>query len=218
MSERKIKKIVRFLKDRYGKDIDNNPVKKGELFELLIGTVLSQRTRDENSEKATENLFSVVKKPEDMIKLPNKKLEKLIRPSGFFKVKAKRIKQISKIILEDYKGKVPRTREELLKLPGVGYKTSDIVLSYGYGVPTIAVDVHVEVCSKRLGLVRKKARYEEIRETLEDLIPQKDRYIINLGFVNFGKEICITRKPRCHICPLNSICDYYAELRNVSNP
>jgi endonuclease-3 len=218
MSERKIKKIVRFLKGRYGKDIDNNPVKKGELFKLLIGTVLSQRTRDENSEKATENLFSVVKKPEDMIKLSNKKLEKLIRPSGFFKVKAKRIKQISKIILEDYKGKVPRTREELLKLLGVGYKTSDIVLSYGYGVPTIAVDVHVEVCSKRLGLVRKKARYEEIRETLEDLIPQKDRYIINLGFVNFGKEICITRKPRCHICPLNNICDYYAELRNVSNP
>ena len=107
-----------------------------------------------------------------------------------------------------YKGKVPSTREKLLELPGVGYKTADVVLCYGFNKKTIPVDVHVAVCSNRLGLT-KNTEPEKIRIDLENLIPEKCKRIINLGFVNFGKDICLTRNPRCSICKLNKICLYY---------
>ena len=90
----------------------------------------------------------------------------------------------------------------------MGYKTADIVLSYGFGEPRIAIDVHVEVCSKRIGLVRPKARYEEIRKALENLTPIKQRHVVNSGFVNFGKKICRTRNPKCGECPFDYFCEY----------
>ncbi len=112
-------------------------------------------------------------------------------------------------MIKDYRVSFPRKRSELLTLPGVGFKTADVVLSYGLGEPVIAVDVHVEVCSKRLGFVRKEAKYEEIRTTLENLVPKEERFLVNLGFVNFGKDTCRTRNPKCEICELNEICDFY---------
>jgi len=204
----KMKKILKFLKGRYGREIGARLSMRSDLFRLLITTILSQRTRDENTRKAANNLFFVVSKPEEILRLDDKKMQALIRPSGMFKQKAKNIKKLCKILVEKLDKKIPGTREALMDLPGVGNKTADIVLSYGIGIPTIAVDVHVEVCSKRLGLVRKKARYDEIRETLEELTPERERFLVNLGFVKFGQEICLTRRPRCYICPLLSICEY----------
>jgi endonuclease-3 len=157
----------------------------------------------------SERLFTIVSTPEEILKLGQKKLESIIRPSGPFRQKAKRIIAISRTLESDYKNSFPRTREEFMSLYGVGPKTADIVLSYGYGVPVIAVDVHVDVVSKRIGFARAKAKYEEIRTNLEKLVPEKERFIINLGFVSFGKEICITRRPRCEICGLSNICNYY---------
>lgn len=198
--------ICAFLRKRYKKLLnlknwyDSN-------FQLLIATILSQRTRDENTEKAASQLFKVARTPQQILKLPNKRLQQLIRPSGFYRQKAKKIKEVSRIILEKYKGNVPSGREKLLELPGVGYKTADVVLCYGFGRKTIPVDVHVAVCSKRLGLT-KNSEPEKIRMDLEKIIPERCKRIINLGFVNFGKEICLTRNPRCSICKLNIICDY----------
>jgi len=180
---------------------------------LLIGTVLSQRTRDENTEKATRQLFAVAKTPKQILKLPIKKLQSLIRVSGPFRQKSKRIKQISKIILEKYKGKVPNNREELIKFPGVGYKTADIVLMYGFGIPRIAIDTHCNRIPKRIGLVNKKANVEEVREKLESLFPKSKWYLINFGFVSFGKEICKPVNPFCtkdpKNCPFSSFCKSY---------
>jgi endonuclease-3 len=204
----KMQIVIKFLREKYGEDVKEILKMKTNVFKLLIITILSQRTRDENTRKAAENLFSKVSKPEEILLLSDKELQKLIKPSGMYKQKAKNIKKLCKILVEELKGKIPRKREDLLKLPGVGNKTADIVLSYGFGLPVIAVDVHVEVCSKRLGLVNEKAKYEEIRNTLEKLTPEKDRYLVNLGFVRFGQDICLTRNPRCYACPLFEICEY----------
>jgi endonuclease-3 len=208
--KRKMRIVLDFLKRRYGERSTVALKRRNDLFELLISTVLSQRAKDETTEVVSTRLFSIVKTPEDIVRLDRAKLEALIRPSGPFRQKAGRIKEISRILVKEYKDSFPKTREELMRLPGVGPKTADIVLSYGYGKPVIAVDVHVEVCSKRLGFAGRKAKYEEIRNSLESLVPAKERLFINTGFVNFGKEICLTRKPRCPICGLKSVCEYHA--------
>ncbi|MEM5772831.1 MAG: endonuclease III [Candidatus Aenigmatarchaeota archaeon] len=210
--------VMKFLKKKYGKEIRSFLKTKRDVFELLITTILSQRTRDENTRKAAKNLFSVVSKPEEILKLSDKKLQELIKPSGMYKQKAKNIKKLCKILVEELKGRIPRTREELMKLPGVGDKTADIVLSYGFGFPFIAVDIHVEVCSKRLGLVDKKADYMEIRKSLEEIVPKKDRYLVNLGFVRFGQEICLTRNPKCNACPFFDFCEFENKQYFRKNP
>ncbi len=208
--KQKMRIVLAYLRKKYGEEVDTSILKKrSDLFRLLISTVLSQRAKDETTEVVSNRLFSVVSTPEDIVKLDRRNLESLIRPSGPFRQKAKKIIEISKVLTQDYKNSFPRTREELMALHGVGPKTADIVLSYGYGVPVIAVDVHVEVVSKRIGFARKKARYEEIRASLERFVPEKERFIVNLGLVNFGKAICITRKPKCEICELKKICNFY---------
>jgi endonuclease-3 len=203
--KKKMKTVIKVLKRLYNTEhyLARNK------FMLLIGTILSQRTRDENTAKAEHNLFSVAKTPEEILRLPMQRLQKLIRVSGPYRQKAIRIKAVSKIILEKYKGKVPRTRHELLELPGVGFKTADIVLSYGYGIPTIAVDTHVNRIPRRIGTVSESADIEEARKELEKLTPTKDRFVVNLGLVQFGQNICRPIKPRCDICPIRRICRYY---------
>jgi len=209
----KIKNILNLLERRYGMYINNSVMKNQEIFELLIETVLSQRTRDESSEKAANNLFKVARTPKQILKLPMKKLQSLIRISGPYKQKAKSIKQMTKIILEKYNGKVPNTREELIELPGVGFKTADIVLMYGFNIPSIAVDTHCNRVPKRIGLVEREANVEKVKEKLEGLFPRNKWYLINLGFVSFGKEICKPINPICikdsKNCPFSSFCKAY---------
>lgn len=207
------KVILNFLERRYGRYIDNSSMRNQGIFELLVETILSQRTRDENSEKAANQLFEIARTPKQILKLPMKKLQKLIRTSGPYRQKAKRIKQVSKAILEKYNGKVPKTREELIELSGVGFKTADIVLMYGFNRPSIAVDTHVYKVSKRIGLAGLKDNVEEVKEKLERLFPRSKWYLINLGFVSFGKEICKPVNPLCikdpKICPFSSFCQAY---------
>lgn len=215
MSKERI--ILSFLESRYGKHIDSSRMNNQEVFELLMETVLSQRTRDENSEKAAKQLFAVARTPRQIMKLPIKRLQNLIKISGPYRQKAKRIKHISKTILEKYKGKVPNTREELMKLYGVGYKTADIVLMYGFNIPSIAIDTHAFQVSKRIGLTDIKDDFEEVKEKLEKLFPKNKWYLINLGFVIFGKEICKPINPLCikdaSNCPFSGFCKAYKTKR-----
>jgi len=209
----KAKTILNFLEKRYGTYINTSAMKNQEIFELLIETVLSQRTRDESSEKAANNLFKIVRTPKQILKLPMKKLQSLIRISGPYKQKAKRIKQMTKIILEKYNGKIPNKREELIELPGVGFKTADIVLMYGFNIPSIAVDTHCNRVPKRIGLVEREANVEKVKEKLESLFPRNKWYLINIGFVSFGKEICKPVNPLCikdsKNCPFSGFCKAY---------
>jgi endonuclease-3 len=178
-------------------------------FKVLISCILSQRTKEENTEKASKNLFAKADSPQKILSLRISELEKLIKSAGFYKQKARRIKAVCKILLEKYGGKVPSSRKELLSLPGVGFKTSAIVLSYGFGIPIIAVDTHVNRISKRLGLVKEKASVEEVRENLQKIFPKNKWFLVNLGFVNFGREVCKPIKPKCEICELKRICEFY---------
>ena len=189
-----IESIIRKLGKYYSKSYSDEP------FKVLIGTILSQRTKDENTSRACENLFSVYRTPKDLAKASVKEIERLIKPSGFYKVKAKRIKEVSKIILEKYGGKVPDNLKNLLSLPGVGRKTANCVLVYGFGKYAIPVDVHVHRVSNRLGLVKTKSP-EETEKNLMKKIPKKHWKKINHVFVEFGKNVC-SAKPKCKKCPL----------------
>lgn len=196
-----VEKIIKILNKKY-------EIKfwKEEPFKLLVGTILSQRTKDEKTSQAWKRLFSKANTPEKILRLNEKQIENLIKGVGFYRQKAKRIKQVSRIILEKYGGRVPSSREELMKFPGVGPKTADVVLSYSFGIPVIAVDTHVATISKRLGWT-KSNKPEKIREDLHKIIPKKYRLIVNSLFVEFGKDIC-KAKPRCYLCPIVKFCKY----------
>lgn len=202
-------KILEVLMDRYSIQSSPTHIQDKDPFKVLVGAMLSHRTKDEITDEAFNKLFSEFRSIHEISKAPVKKIERLIKPVGFYRQKAKRIKEVTKILLKRYGGKVPEDRDELLKLPGVGYKTADIVLSIAYGKPVIAVDTHVETISKRLGLVGMSAKYEEIRRTIENLTPIGLRPIVNNLLVKFGKEICRKQRPRCNLCPVTCYCEWY---------
>jgi endonuclease-3 len=201
-----IESITAFIRKRYGAQIEEGWFR--DPFKVLVGCVLSQRTREENTDLACKSLFSVASTPEEISKLPLKRLERLIKVAGLAPQKAKNLKRLSKILLEKYGGKVPSVRESLLALPGVGAKTADVTLCYGLGEPCIPVDVHVNRISRRLGLVGDKTKLEEVGEILQKAFPVKDWHLINRGFVLFGREICLPRNPKCSFCTLSGVCKH----------
>lgn len=203
--------IIKFLKQRYGAEIARRWYR--DPFKLLIGCVLSQRTREENTNAACKSLFAVASTPQQILKLSTQKLRQLIKPAGLAKQKASSIKQICRILLEKYRGKVPVDRELLLELPGVGPKTADVTLCYAFGQPCIPVDVHVNRISRRLGLVEKEIKLEQVGNALQKIFPKEDWHLINRGFVLFGREICLPRNPKCSACPLKVFCEFGKTLK-----
>ena len=203
----RIEKIISILSKRYGYRHE-----KANPYRSLVTTILSQRTKDETTGKAAKRLFEVAKTPGEMVKLSDKKIAKLIYPVGFYEQKAKNIKKASRILLEKYSGKVPSDRELLVELPGVGGKTADCVLCFAFGKDVVPVDVHVSVVSQRLGLTKQKDP-EKIRNDLDKTIPDGLKKIVNHLFVEFGKEICQTRLPKCYACPVEKLCHY--EKKNL---
>lgn len=175
-------------------------------YDILISCVLSQRARDEMTEKVSAELLKIAPTPEKLSKLDVKVIEKTIKPIGFYRQKAKRLKEIGRILTGK---KVPDSLDELVKLPGVGRKTANVVLCYGYGKPVIPIDTHCNRIPKRLGIVNKNASLKEVEEELERLIPEQDRRFVNTGLVSFGKKICRPVGPKCNICPFKEICDYF---------
>ena len=185
--------------------LDELASKKQDPFKILISTILSARTRDTNTREATEILFSKYSTPQEIANADVEELERLIYKSGFYKVKAARIKEVAKLLLEKYESKVPNTFMDLLNLPGVGAKTANCVLVYAFKIPAIPVDTHVHRISNRIGWVKTKNPNDTEKE-LRMLIP-KDQWIrVNRLFVRFGQEICLPNSPKCNICPLINFC------------
>lgn len=176
-------------------------------FKVLVTTVLSHRTKDENTERASQRLFEVYGSVEELAKAKPEDLYELIRASGMYKQKAERIVRIAREIMEKYGGKVPNTLDELLKLPGVGRKTANIVLWVSFGKPALAVDTHVHRISNRLGWVKTK-RPEETEEELKKLLPPELWGPLNGSMVEFGRKVCKPLRPRCAECPLREMCAY----------
>ncbi len=177
-------------------------------FYVLISTILSARNKDTMTRIAVKKLFARYKTPKQIANAPIKSLEKLIIKSGTYKTKAKRIKEVSKIILEKYNGKIPDKMEELIKLPGVGRKTAGCVLVYAFDKQAIPVDTHVHRVSNRIGLVKTKKR-EKTEEELMKIVPKKLWKYVNEVFVLHGQNICKPIKPECDKCPITGYCDYY---------
>ncbi len=180
-------------------------------YRVLIRTILSQRTRDDNTDRASAQLFSKYHTMTEIAKADPAELEPLIRPAGFYHVKAKRIVEVSRKLLDEFKGQVPEDMKGLLELPGVGRKTANCVLVYGFQKPAIPVDVHVHRISNRLGLVDTKTP-EETELELEKIVPREYWIELNDLMVQFGQNICRPQSPRHQECPLHEICDYYQNL------
>ena len=177
-------------------------------FRVLISTVLSQRTRDANTEKATKQLFAKYNTPKKIAGAKARELQQLIKPSGFYRVKAKVIQRISKQLLEAFGGRVPKTLEELLSLHGVGRKTANCVLVYAFNQPAIPVDTHVHRISNRLGWVRTN-KPEKTEQALMKLVPRKDWLELNDLFVKFGQRVCLPRSPKCGQCSVSAECRFF---------
>jgi len=183
-------------------------------FSILIGTILSARTKDETTTKAVKALFLKYKNPKELANAKIKDVEKIIRSIGFFHVKSKRIIEVAKIIHTKYKDKVPEDLDTLVQLPGVGRKTANCVLVYAFEKPAIPVDIHVHRISNRLGLVDTK-NPEETEQELMSKIDKKYWIDINDTFVMYGQNICKPISPMCDVCRIKKSCKYY-KTKNVS--
>ncbi len=188
--------------------VPEHPYKSKNPFHILIATIISQRTKDEVTYTVANRLFAKYPRPGDLKNADVEEIAMLIYPAGFYRQKAGKIKEVARIIDEEYGGRVPDSLEELLKLPGVGRKTANIVLSRGYGKMAIAVDVHVHRIANRLGWV-KTSKPEETEKKLMELLPKKYWLEINTLLVMFGRTICKPVSPKCDECPVKDYCDYY---------
>jgi endonuclease III len=177
-------------------------------FKILIGTILSARTRDENTTKIVKELFTRFKTPDDIVSADIDEIKEIIHSIGFYNVKATRIKQVSQIIVNKFGGQVPDNIDSLLELPGVGRKTANCVLVYAFNKPAIPVDVHVHRISNRLGLVSTNVPEETERE-LSKNVDRRLWTIVNDTFVMYGQNICLPVRPLCNSCDLKMICKYY---------
>ena len=174
-------------------------------FRVLVSTMLSARTKDETTEKVSKKLFSEIKTMKELRVIAQTELEVLLYPVGFYKTKARALKRMAGILLDDYNGEVPNTIDELVKLPGVGRKTANLVVLVAFGKPGVCVDTHVHRICNRWGLVKTNTPHKT-EMAIRDKIPQHLWERINALLVPFGKEICRPVSPICSSCPLIDNC------------
>ncbi|HUK50502.1 MAG TPA: endonuclease III [Terriglobales bacterium] len=192
-----------------------NVWKAGSPFETLVGTILSQNTNDRNSEAAMRRLRKRYRiTPKVLARARLNDLIRCIKSAGLYTLKGPRIIQVAQIIQEQYGGRLSpllnlpygEAKEKLMNLPGVGPKTADILLAFVAKNPIIPVDTHISRVTKRLGIAKQNANYEQTRVPLENLIPPSKRVRVHLSIIAFGREICRAPRPRCPICPVNKWC------------
>jgi len=178
------------------------PLKHKNKFTLLVSVALSAQTTDVNVNNATKNIYPKYNKPEHFVKLGRKKIEKLIKSLGFFRMKAKSVYLLSKQLIEKHGGKVPQTFEELEELPGVGHKTASVVMAQGFGYPAFPVDTHIHRLAQRWGLTNGK-NVVQTEKDLKRLFPKKNWNKLHLQIIYYGREYCKARECyglTCKIC------------------
>ncbi len=182
-------------------------------FKVLVTTILSARTKDEVTLKAAERLFSKVRNLDDLESLSLEEIEKLIYPTGFYKTKAKHLKQLPKEIKGLFLGNIPQDVDSLTKLPGVGRKTANLVVAVAFNKPAICVDTHVHRIMNRIGYVKTETPLQTEME-LRRKLPKKYWTTINSVLVAFGQNTCKPVKPKCSDCPVKEYCDHFKRLKN----
>lgn len=198
----KIRKILRSLYPHVKTQLHHRSP-----FQLLVATILSAQCTDKQVNMVTPALFDKLKTPDDFANAPIKQIEVLIHATGFYHNKAKNLKNCAQALLEAYNGIVPDTLVELVRLPGVGRKTANVVLGAAFGIPGMVVDTHVGRISQRLGLTENKDPVK-IEFDLLEIIPKRAWNDFSLHLIYFGRSICSARKPKCPECPLNKLCHY----------
>lgn len=202
--KQRTRKIIRLLKRTYPDA--KCSLNHSNAFELLIATILSAQCTDARVNIVTQDLFRKYRKPEDYLRVPEKELQQDIRTTGFFRNKTKSIQGTASALTEQYGGKVPRTMEQLLELPGVARKTANVVLGNAFGINSgVVVDTHVTRLSRRLELTGQKTA-EKIEQDLVTMVPKKDWVIFSHLLIAHGRAICKARNPLCAECVVEKLC------------
>ena len=187
----------------------NRPPEKtrqGSPYKSLVSVVLSAQTQDKRTALASKQLFSVIQTPYELLELTNERLVELIKPVGMYNNKAKSLRKMAEYLIEHYQGAVPETRAELMKIPGVGRKSTDIMMRFIFNEDAIAVDTHVRRICYRLGISNKNEA-NHIADILEKHTPQKYKWGAHEWLIEYGKYVCSSRKPKCSQCILNDLCN-----------
>jgi endonuclease-3 len=201
-------KLVQRLSDFYRSDVPvltRIAAEQRDPFLVLVGCLLSLRTKDETTEKAMERLMKRARTPDELLSIPTDELEKIIYPVGFYRNKSRLLKEISQIVIDKYHRSVPDSIEELTTIRGIGRKTANIVVTEGFGKAGIAVDTHVHRISNRLGAVKTKTPHQT-EEALRKDLPRKYWAVYNPLLVTHGKKTCGPLSPVCSRCPVSSLC------------
>ncbi|OHC08023.1 MAG: endonuclease III [Planctomycetes bacterium RIFOXYB12_FULL_42_10] len=206
-------KSIRHENKRFIEPIVTTISRKRTPFHVLISCLLSLRTKDQTTSEASRRLFAVADNPEEMMNIPIPKLEKLIYPVGFYRTKARKIKEICKILIAEYNSMVPDEIDELLKLNGVGRKTANLVVTLGYKKLGICVDTHVHRITNRWGYVKTKNPHET-EFILREKLPKKYWLTINDLLVTYGQNICVPISPKCSICQVSAYCEKVGVTRH----
>jgi len=198
-------RIVALLRKEYP-DVKGTALNFNNALELLVATILAAQCTDEKVNEVTEVLFKRYKTPKDYTEADIEKLREIIKPTGFYRIKSKFIKAAAKKLVENFNSNVPRSIEEMTKLPGVARKTANIVLSNAYGViEGVAVDTHVMRLSKRLGFTEQKNR-DKIERDLVSLFPKEHWFELTNLLITHGRSVCTARRPKCKECAVNELC------------
>ena len=207
MKQEKVNEIIKILEKEYG-DVDI-ALNFSNVFELMVATILSAQCTDKRVNIVTSTLFKKYKTIKDYARADIKEFENDIKSTGFYRNKAKNIIETANIVLNKFNGVVPKTMEELITLKGVARKTANIVLGSGYGINVgIAVDTHVIRLTNLIGL-SKNSDPKKIEKDLMKIIPKKNWRNISFEIQTLGRRVCIARRPKCDICPINHLCNHY---------
>jgi len=211
VKDKDIPTVNRILKKEY--NLYDSPVvefvhaQTRDPFKVLVSTILSARTKDQTTTEVVGRLFKKVNNANDLKKIPLKELEKLVFPAGFFRVKAKHLKQLPLVLEKEFDGKIPEDIDGLCKLPGVGRKTANLVVTVAFDKYGICVDVHVHRISNRLGLIKTKTPLES-EMALRKILPKRYWKTWNSQLVSYGQRTCKPINPQCGICKIRKYCDY----------
>ena len=205
-----IPKIIAILKREYRKwkmpSVTRTAKRSRDPFKVLISTILSLRTKDETTGSASKRLFEMANNPSDMLAISSRQIEKAIYPVGFYRTKAKIIRDVCRTLIEKYDSRVPDEIDELLMLKGVGRKTANLVVTLGYGKPGVCVDTHVHRISNRWGYIKTKTPYET-EMALRERLPERYWVDYNSLLVAFGQTVCRPISPKCTECPVEQFCE-----------
>lgn len=203
--ERQLALIAEDLETTLQTAVGSVAEKRRDPFSILISTIISLRTKDEVTHAASERLFALASDPESMAAVEESEIASAIYPAGFYRNKAKQIRESSRIIASEHGGRTPSTLKELTALPGVGRKTANLVLGLGFGIPAICVDIHVHRIPNRLGWIETRSP-DESEQALMEILPERLWIPVNNLLVRFGQQRCTPVSPFCSSCPLRAEC------------